>query len=74
MAVATWTNGTNATVRLKIDWDSLGLSVADGAVTAPGIESFNRNNGVPRRFPVDATDGSVTITVPAYEGWLLLVE
>ena len=71
IAIATWTNGTNETVRLNLDWNAMGLDVTRAHVEAPaGLKSFNRNDSAVE-FQVDE-EGCVELVVPAYEGWLLV--
>lgn len=70
VAIATWSNYTNETVSLEVDWEQIGLKDG-GTVTAPLIPSFNRANES-LVFPMDA-DGRVKLVVPAYEGWLLVL-
>jgi len=73
VAVATWTNGTDTNVTLKIDWNALGLSNITGKVTAPGLSSFNGINET-KYFPSKKGDTSqVPLEVKAYKGWLLVL-
>ena len=72
IAIATWTNGTNETVRLDLDWDAMGLDMTRGHVEAPGgLKSFNHNDTA-TSFEID-NRGGVELVVPAYKGWLLVV-
>ena len=69
LALASW-SGKNETVKLDLDFSAIGLDASSAKVIAPGLKSFNRLD----HDAVIAQPGQpVTVQVPAYEGWLLLV-
>jgi hypothetical protein len=73
VAIASWAT-TNQTISLQLDWSALGLKSATSEVVAPaGIPSFNHYANE-TQFPITPLTGAVTILVPAYKGWLLLVQ
>jgi hypothetical protein len=69
VAIASWKD-THETVALSIDWPKL-CHYGGGTVTAPFIPSFNRLNDT-IIFPADAR-GRISLVVPAYQGWLLVL-
>ena len=69
IALASW-SGEAEKVRLDLDLSGMGLDASSAKVVAPGIKSFNR---IEHDVNIAQPGEAVTVTVPAYEGWLLLV-
>ena len=67
IALASWSAATE-NVSLQIDFAALGLDPASAALTAPRIPSYNRANATVS-FDVEAP-----LEVPAWQGWLLLLQ
>ena len=56
----------------RLDWNKLGLDPTAATVVAPKMPSFNRADHAVR-FPVSAA-GIPQLPVPAFQGWLLLLQ
>lgn len=63
IAIANWTNQEQI-VRLKIDWQALGLNPQTTQLSSPQIDGFQ---------PEKVWE-STSITVPPQKGWLILAE
>lgn len=72
VAIASW-DAANATVSLAIDWDSIGLLRQRASVIAPHIPGFNRHDRS-RVLRQEDVQGRITLTVPAHEGWFLIIK
>ena len=74
VAIASW-DASNTTVSLVFDWKIIGLAPERASVTAPYIPSFNGHNR-PLVFGADDDhdDRRISLIVPAYKGWLLVVK
>ena len=79
VAIASW-DASNTTVSLAFNWNSIGLAPERASVTAPYIPSFNAHN---RQFVFGADDDGegidhggrrISLKVPAFKGWLLVVK
>ena len=68
VAIASW-SGAAQNVTLTIDWAAIGLDAGAAQLTAPLLPSFNR-----ARHEVRFAHPSGPVAVPAYEGWLLLLQ
>jgi len=64
IAVATWSRKTEK-VKLRINWDALGLDPKAVRIRAPEIKGLQQ----PREFKVDEA-----LTIPERGGWMLIVE
>jgi hypothetical protein len=68
LAVASWAL-TNLTVSLTVDWDALGLKAATATIEARSMVGIQPQT----RFGVHPKTGSVSLSVEANGGWLLVV-
>lgn len=78
VAIASW-DASNTTVSLAFDWKIIGLAPERASVTAPYIPSFNAHNrplvfGADDKVEgIDHGERRVSLIVPAYKGWLMVI-